>query len=403
MDDLDVITAQFEEDVARINIFTNGDETADYTTEDGRAVPSLSKVIANVDEMLRPDIEAIDSALQASQAAASSAGQSAQAASGSAGTASNDAATAQAAALSTQADAIAAGDDADRAEAAKDAASSARDEAVGAQNSVQQNADAAASSATRASASETAAAASATQTGLDLQAVEELATEAAGSALAADQSVTTAGQSATQAAQSATAAGESATAAAESAREAAQGAPGLVLLETQGPDGGGVNQNIFRNLTGPYDQYEMVVSGLVAYQDLSQFSVQFSYDNGVSFINTQYASVQIFNSGTNMTVGSLTNQNTIAMWGNMSGILVGAPWGQINGIIRFFNLATPARMPYVTFDLGGIGSTGAITRLTGSGALQALPGTPVNALRIFGSSHGFSAGALSLYGRRRGQ
>jgi hypothetical protein len=220
LDNLDTAAAQFEEDVARVAIFTNGDETEDYVTSDGRQVPSLSKVIANVNDMIAPDLEAIDAAVTASQAAASSASQNAGAAAASAGTASTDAAAAQQAALATHNDAIAAADDAERAEAAKDAASTARDEAVGAQTSVQQNADAANAAASRASASETAAAESVTQTGLDLAAVEELATEAAGSALAAGQSATQAGQSATAAGASATNAGASATQAAASAAQA---------------------------------------------------------------------------------------------------------------------------------------------------------------------------------------
>ena len=220
MDDLDTIAAQFEEDVTRISIFTNGDATTDYVTEDGRQVPSLSKVVANVEDMIAPDLAAVDAAVVASQAAASSAGQSAGAAAGSAQTAQSDAANAQAAAITTHADAIAAADDAERAEASKDAAGAARDEAVGAQASVQQNADAASNAAARAFESEQAAAGSATQTGLDLAAVEELATEAAGSTLAAAQSATQAGQSATAAGQSATAAGQSATAAAASAAQA---------------------------------------------------------------------------------------------------------------------------------------------------------------------------------------
>jgi len=223
-DDLDTIAAQFEEDVERINVFTNGDETADYVTTDGRLVPSLSKVVANVEDIIRPDITAIDAAVTASQTAAGAAGQSAGAAADSAQSAATDAANAASAANAAQADAIAAADDAARAEASKDAAGAARDGAVDAQADVQQNADAARTAAINAEGSALAAQAVGEQVGLDLGAVEELATEAAGNAIAAGQSATAAGQSATNAGASATAAGQSATAAGQSATAAAASA-----------------------------------------------------------------------------------------------------------------------------------------------------------------------------------
>jgi hypothetical protein len=407
LDNLDTAAAQFEEDVARINIFTNGDETTDYTTEDGRAVPSLSKVVATVDEMIAPDLAAIDAAVTASQAAAGSANQSAQAAGGSAVTAATDASTAQQASIDAHADAVAAADDAERAEAAKDAAGTARDEAVGAQSSVQQNADAASSAATRAAASEDAAAQSATQTGLDLAAVEELATEAAGSTLSAAQSATQAGQSATAAAQSATTSGQNATAAAQSAAAAAASATetnnGLVLIETQGPTN---VANVFRNLTD-YDVYELVFDGLLPTNNLQDIGMHFSNDNGATWLTTnQYRYTYALTN--NLTTGSAQGAgfsavNNLTLWGQATNVAGSPFWASYEGTVRFFNFHRTSVPPSCLYDLMGIGSSSqAYGRVTGGGQLLALNGLPINAFRIFCGSAGFSRGSLSLYGRRKG-
>jgi hypothetical protein len=405
MDDLDTIAAQFQEDVDRITIFVNGDETATYVTEDGRQVPSLSKVVASVEDMIRPDLAAIDSAVTASQAAASTAGQSAAAAADSAGAVATDAANAQAAAIATQADAIAAADDAARAEASKDAAGAARDEAVGAQTSVQQNADAAAGAATRAAASESAAADSAAQVGLDLDAVEELATEAAGNAIAAGQSATQAGQSATAAGQSATAAGQSATAAAQSARDAAASATetnnGLVLIETQGPTN---VANVFANLTD-YDVYELVFDGLLPTNNLQDLGIHFSYDNGATWATTtQYQYSYLFSTVANNTAvaSGVSASNNLLLWGQCSNVATNPMWASYEGSIRFFNFHRVTVSPSALFEVAGVGSgSQAYGNLRGSGRLLALPGTPVNAFRIFCGSAGFSRGSLSLYGLRK--
>lgn len=254
LDDLDSSAAQFEEDVGRINIFTNGDETQDYVTTDGRAVPSLSKVVANVNDMIQPDLDAIAATLPAAQAAAGSAAQSAGAAADSAQTAANDATTAQSAATATHADAIAAADDAERAEASKDAAGAARDAAVAAQTGVQQNADAASTAAANAQASASAAQAVGEQVALDRDAVDELATEAAGSAVAA-------GESATAASTWATEAGESATAASENAIEAAASAE-LSAGHAAAIDPASFVQRAGDTMTGPLVVPTVTLSGI---------------------------------------------------------------------------------------------------------------------------------------------
>jgi hypothetical protein len=400
MDDLDATAARFEEDVTRIHAFANGDEEETFTTVDGREIPSLSRIVANVEEMIRPDLEAIDAAVGASQGAASSAGQSAGAAAGSANTAQDDALNAQNAAVSTQADAIAASDDAARAEAAANAAGTARDAAVGAQSSVAQNVELANGAANRAAASEEVARDIAGQVTRDRDAVEELATEAAGHAMTSEQNATDAGQSATDAGQNATAAAESATAAADSAREAGQSIPGLVLLSTQGPTG---VANVFRDLAG-FDMYELVVTGLIATDDLAELGMHFSWDNGETWVTTnQYNTVTAFTSGAGMAVNPVNAANHIGIWGNISGIPVGTPYGQINGVIRFFNFeaAEAGRLPSCSFDMAGLGGLGTLTKLDGAGVLVALSGQPVNAFRIFAGGHGFQRGTLSLYGRRR--
>jgi hypothetical protein len=283
------------------------------------------------------------------------------------------------------------------------AGASATQSANSAQQAAQSATSAAASESDVAQSAQTATAA-ATAAGNSQTAAHTSETNSANSAAAALASQNAAAGSATAAGTSATAAGTSATNAAASATTA-QNASGLILLQTQGPINGGATQNVFNNFVGPYDEYEMVVTGLVAYTDLSQFIVQFSHDNGATFINAQYAYVQMFNSGATVAVNSQTAQNVIQMWGNVSGIGSGAPWGQINGIIRFYNFAaagaTPARLPYCTFDLGGIGSTGSVTSMKGSGALVALNGQPVNGIRIACSGEGFQGGTLSLFGRRR--
>ena len=217
LDDLDSTAAKFEEDVARIAIWVNGDETADYVTEDGRAVPSISRLIVEVNEMIAPDVATImqgatdaTAAAGLAQAAASSASQDAQSAGASAELVESYAST-------VAADATTARDSAVRAEAAADAAGTARDAAVGAQTNVQQNADRASTAAANADASEKAAAgsastsaANATKTGQDVTTTNQYAGNAAASAVAAGGSETRAGQSATVAQQSAAASAQSA-------------------------------------------------------------------------------------------------------------------------------------------------------------------------------------------------
>jgi hypothetical protein len=279
---------------------------------------------------------------------------------------------------------------------ASDATTATSNNALAAANS----ATAAAASAAAALASQTAAKTSETNSGNSASAAGASQTAAKTSETNSAASAAAALASQNAAKTSETNAGTSATAAATSAASSA-----LVLLQTQGSIAGGATQNVFNNFVGPYDEYEMVVTGLVAYTDLSQLLVQFSHDNGATFINTQYSYVQMFNSGSTVAVNPQTNQNIIQLWGNVSGIGSGAPWGQINGIIRFYNLAaagaSPARLPYCTFDLGGIGSTGTVTSMKGSGALVALNGQPVNAIKLACSGAGFQGGTMSLYGRKR--
>jgi hypothetical protein len=224
MDDLPAFVAQFEEDVARIDIFVNGDETQDYTTADGRPVPSLSKIVANVEEMIRPETDLITASAAQAQASASAAAGSATTAS----EAASSSAASEAAALGYMgqagASAVEAADSRDRAEAAANTANDARDQAVAAMNTSQQNADATGTNATRAEQaatnSETAASESA-----------DSAESAAGSATAANtaQGAAEAAQAGAEAAHDATvqyadAAGESAANAAQSADDAEEAA-----------------------------------------------------------------------------------------------------------------------------------------------------------------------------------
>jgi len=217
MDDLDTIAAQFQEDVARIEIFVNGQAYEDYTTEDGRQVPTLSKVVANVEDMIAPDVATIMAGATAATQAASAAQASAASAAQDAQSSGASAELVESYAVTVAADAAAAHDSAERAEASKDAAGTARDTAVAAQANVQQNADTASTAASNAQASAADAAASAqtsssnaAQTGLDVQAASQHAGNAAASAVAASGAEGRASASATAAAQSASASAASA-------------------------------------------------------------------------------------------------------------------------------------------------------------------------------------------------
>jgi hypothetical protein len=195
MDDLPAAVAAFEEDVARIDIFVNGTETEDYTTEDARLVPSLSKVVANVNAMIAPDLVAINQAVTTATTAASNAAASASSAHTDATTADNAADLAEGYSTSASASASNATDSAVRAEAAATASGNAR--------------DAAAASQVAAKTSETNSAANASAAGLSKDAANVSATAAANSA-------TNAGTAATPATTTASAADVSAQAAAAS-------------------------------------------------------------------------------------------------------------------------------------------------------------------------------------------
>ena len=209
MDDLPAAVAAFEEDVARIDIFVNGDATQDYLAEDGRSVPSLSKVIDNVNAMIAPDVAAITAGATTATNAAGAARTSELNAAASASAAASSSSSASAASVDALAAATNANDSAERAEAAEQSANTARDEAVSASASVEQNADRAATAATNASNSASAAATSAGN-------AKTSETNAAASAGASSTSAGNAAASASAASSSKDAAAASATSASAS-------------------------------------------------------------------------------------------------------------------------------------------------------------------------------------------
>jgi hypothetical protein len=340
MDDLDTIAARFEADVARTAIWVNGDETADYETEDGRAVPSISKVIANVEEMIAPDVATImqgatdaTQAASAAQASAASAAQDAQSSGSAAELVESYAAT-------VALDAATANDSADRAEAASYAAGSARDSAVGAQNSVQQNADRASAAAANADASELAAADSAStasanahQTGLDVQAANQQAGNAAASAVAANGSETRAGQSATAAQQSAVASAQSAQ---DSAAHAAAIDPALFVKRAGDVMTGGLtirnNNLMFQNSAAAFFGFLGAYGAAGAAGSAS----------GVGFVDSTLTwwNFQIDNSGNTYTRGSATISGGLRVDGGRLQLRNGPSWGEVamysaNGTVMF--------------------------------------------------------------------
>lgn len=340
LDDLDSTAAKFEADVARIAIFTNGDETADYITEDGRPVPSLTKVIANVEEMIAPDVATImqgaTDATQAAgvaQASAASAAQDAQSAGASADLVESYAGT-------VAADATNAHDSAARAEAASTAAGSARDAAVDAQMGVQQNADRASAAAANADASEEAAAgsasaaqASATKTGQDVTTTNQYAGNAAASAVAASGSETRAGQSATAAQQSAAASAQSAQ---DSAAHAAAIDPAAFVKKGGDYMTGALimrgNNVMFQNSAAAFFGF------LGAYGSAGAAGTA----SGVGFVDSTLTwwNLQIDNAGNTYTRGSGQIAGGLRIDGGRLQMRNGPSWGEIamysaNGTVMF--------------------------------------------------------------------
>jgi hypothetical protein len=340
MDDLDTIAARFEEDVARIEIWVNADESTDYVTVDGRQVPSVSKVIANVQDMIAPDVATImqgatdaTQAAGAAQASAASASQDAQHAGASAD-------LVEGYAVTVAADAVAANDSADRAEAAYAGASSARDAAVDAQANVQQNADRASTAASNAAASEkaadgsaTAAAASEHQTGLDVQTSSQYAGQAAASAVTAGGSETRAGQSATAAAGSAAASAQSAL---DSAAHAAAIDPAAFVKKTGDTMTGAL---IMRGANVMFQN-----SAAVGYGYLGSYGAAGAAGSasGMGFVDSTLAwwNFQVDNSGNTYTRGSATISGGLRVDGGRIQVRNGQSWGEIgmysaNGTVMF--------------------------------------------------------------------
>lgn len=367
VDDLDATAARFEEDVARNATFVNGQEWEDFITADGRAVPSLSKVVANVEDMIAPDVATImqgaTTATQAAtqaQASAASAAQDAQSTDASAELVESYAAT-------VAADAASAKDSADRAEAAEDAAGSARDTAVAAQNSVQQNADRASTAATNASASESAAAGSAqhagdyaTQTGLDVQAASTHAGNAAASAVAASGAEGRAATSATAAAQSASA---SAASADLSAQHASAINPANFIQTTGGIVTGTLRMDGQHELHLGWSGGQARLRGDTGMPGCgfvnssgANWNMQIIDDGRIIFRNT--LSVQgggaIFQGNTNPAIGS----GTVINWNESGGagetVLVNNNAGAAGGFtFRSVNAANTVQAMVVRFDSGG--------------------------------------------------
>ena len=223
--DLPTLAAQFEQDVQRVQTWVNADANTDYLTETSVAVPSVQKVIANVNAMIAPDLAKINQAVTDSQTAASSASASETNSASSASAASTSATNSAASANAANASATNASDDASRADASSTSAASARDAAVTAQNNAQTSANAAASSATQASNSQTAASASQT-------AASTSETNAASSASAANTSAGNSAASASAALGSQNAAKTSETNSAASASAAATSATNAKTSET---------------------------------------------------------------------------------------------------------------------------------------------------------------------------
>ncbi|MEX3859623.1 hypothetical protein AB3X94_37165 [Paraburkholderia sp. BR10923] len=242
MTDLPSLVAEFELDRQRVNVWVNGDEDTDYTTADNVLVPSIRKVVANVELMIAPDVAAITAGATTATNAASAANASAAAALQSENNAAASAQTSTNNAQATQTDAANALDSMQRAEAAATSAGSARDTVLIAQGNVQQNATAAAQSATQAAGSATAAADSATASGehaaaalASQQAAAQSAGQASSAEAAASQSEANAAQSAADAAQSEANAAQSATDA-EASAQRVENIGGLLEIDLSGGD-----------------------------------------------------------------------------------------------------------------------------------------------------------------------
>ena len=160
----------------------------------------------------------------------------------------------------------------------------------------------------------------------------------------------------------------------------------------------------FRGLTD-FDVYELVFDGLLPVVDNLALAMQFSNDNGATFIDSDYQHTIVFS------YSDGRGPSNDASWGPLSVMRLygglrnvgGAPlFAQYSGRVHLHNFRRTDVCPSAIWEAEGIaGDTSAACHLTGSGRLLNLTGHPINCFRLWpmpGGGISFQRGKMMLYG-----
>lgn len=172
--------------------------------------------------------------------------------------------------------------------------------------------------------------------------------------------------------------------------------PNSILLSNQTASGSATID--FTSFASPlYSSYKIYLRNIVPATNAVHFIIQFSTDNGVTWISTNYVWAFIFNIGAaaSNATGQVAN-NTVADATSIYLTDVAGTAGFINGEIEFYNInvAKITTMQGVIMNAPDSNNNDGINTCMGTNTAN----TTINAIRFKMSSGNIASGTLNLYG-----
>lgn len=156
----------------------------------------------------------------------------------------------------------------------------------------------------------------------------------------------------------------------------------------------------FTNISAAFNILELELEGLVPVTTGTTLQMQFSTDNGSTWIagtNNYYANSVNLSGATASAEGGV-NVTTMAL-SKASDVLNSAAVG-LSGLVKLFNLASTAKVKAATWQTFYGSSSGGFASVAGGGTAQT-SATAINAVRLLFSSGNISTGRAVLRGRRK--
>jgi hypothetical protein len=151
----------------------------------------------------------------------------------------------------------------------------------------------------------------------------------------------------------------------------------------------------FTNIPSGYDQYVLNFTNVVPATNGTIFKLQFSEDNGSTYISSGYVTTSW-----SFTSSNISGQNATTTYFPLHSItpIPNTAGKGITGKMTFGSLGSSSLYKIMNYEAGGIYSgDGSMASATGSG-IYATDTNVVNAIRVIATTGNVSSGKFSLYG-----